>query len=291
MSKHDVFMPLMIGDFLRDTMRLDTEQQGMYLLLLIEYWSKGPLPDDPRILQKICKISGHIFSKKFPDIRQIFLEKDGHLHHPGTDAEKARSLALHERKSSGGKKGMASRWGAGDNSVNGKTITEQLHSHSHSHRDSNESLSRAEFNTEQVADAPAPGEGEAVAESGEAQGGADRPAATAEAAMVCQLLALPFEIDVDPQTAQSWLNRGFSAADTDKLGRLARNRKPTGPIPLKYLETIVDGEFLAAKPEKRNARRSVPAAKLSPSEIVLAACRAEQQAEAGIFDGSCEVVH
>jgi len=75
MSKHDVFMPLMIGDFLRDTMRLDTEQQGMYLLLLIEYWSKGPLPDDPRILQKICKISGHIFSKNFQISAKFFWKR------------------------------------------------------------------------------------------------------------------------------------------------------------------------------------------------------------------------
>ena len=39
-----------IGDYLQDTTRLSTEQQGAYLLLIMDYWTNGPLPDDDAAL-------------------------------------------------------------------------------------------------------------------------------------------------------------------------------------------------------------------------------------------------
>lgn len=290
MSKHDVFMPLMIGDFLRDTMRLDTEQQGMYLLLLIEYWSKGPLPDDPRILQKICKISGHIFHKKFPDIREIFLEKDGRLHHPDMDAEKARSLALHESLSKAGKKGNAVKWSQGDKKTDRPATAQRSHSHSHSHshRDSPESLSDASGNTDTPEAAQAPDEtGEGEAGSGNAE--------TALIRHAIQHLA-----GIDPNTPAArlalthWQQKSVTSGELERAVAIARTYKPTGRIALNYLKTIVQDRIIAARETPTHENRRQPAAKrehLSPSEIVLAACRAEQQAETGIFDGTCEIIH
>jgi len=41
MSKVDIWMPIYIGDYLRDTEELSSSEHGVYLLLLMHYWLKG----------------------------------------------------------------------------------------------------------------------------------------------------------------------------------------------------------------------------------------------------------
>ena len=50
-------MPFYIGDYLRDTRRLSTLEHGAYLLLIMEYWQQGGLPDDDSRLARIAGIS------------------------------------------------------------------------------------------------------------------------------------------------------------------------------------------------------------------------------------------
>lgn len=57
MSKPTVWMPFFVGDYLGDTMSFDTVEHGAYLLLILEYWRNGPLPNDMKTLGKICRLS------------------------------------------------------------------------------------------------------------------------------------------------------------------------------------------------------------------------------------------
>jgi len=50
------WMPLYIGDFLTDTTHLMATETGAYLLLLMHYWTNGPIPDDNARLCRIAKI-------------------------------------------------------------------------------------------------------------------------------------------------------------------------------------------------------------------------------------------
>lgn len=53
MSRTDTWMPLYIGDYLADTRRLSTTEHGAYLLLLMEQWRRGWVPEDEHQLSRI----------------------------------------------------------------------------------------------------------------------------------------------------------------------------------------------------------------------------------------------
>ena len=66
------WMPLYVGDYLRDTQHLCAEEHGAYLLLIMHYWTHGGLPTDEKFLQKISQLSGYKWSKYFQNISALF---------------------------------------------------------------------------------------------------------------------------------------------------------------------------------------------------------------------------
>ena len=54
--KIDIWMPIYIGDYLRDTQSLTAEEHGVYFLLLMHYWQKkGEIGDDIKRLSIVAK--------------------------------------------------------------------------------------------------------------------------------------------------------------------------------------------------------------------------------------------
>lgn len=106
-------MPLYIGDYLADTSRLTTEQHGAYLLLLMDYWRNGPLPDDDDQLAAITKLGTASWRKSRPVLIRFFTAMDGRLFHKRVESEKKRAHENSIKRSAAGKNGASKRWGKG----------------------------------------------------------------------------------------------------------------------------------------------------------------------------------
>lgn len=94
MSRTDTWMPIYIADYLADTRRLNVIQHGAYLLLLMEYWRTGPLPNDDRELMAIVQTDKKTWDKEIKAaVRRFFqVGDDGLLHQKRVDAELAKAV-------------------------------------------------------------------------------------------------------------------------------------------------------------------------------------------------------
>ena len=106
-------MPLDIGKYLGDTMHLTTLQHGAYLLLLMDYWKRGPFVNDEDQLRAASKVtSDDDWRRAWAVIKSYFpIGEDGLLHN--LKADKELSKAAHNRlaRSKSGSEGAASKWG------------------------------------------------------------------------------------------------------------------------------------------------------------------------------------
>lgn len=105
------WMPLYIGDYLRDTAHLSTIQHGAYLLLIMEYWTKGGFGNNcknfEKNLQKISGLSSYLWQRNRTAIQSMFTPD---WRHPRIDKEleKARLITL-KRQVYGAKGGRMTR--------------------------------------------------------------------------------------------------------------------------------------------------------------------------------------
>lgn len=89
------WMPLYVADYLADTGRLSTTEHGAYLLLIMEYWQRGGVPDDDVQLARIVRLSPAAWKKTKPAIASLF--QDG-WRHKRIDAELAKAAEISSKR-------------------------------------------------------------------------------------------------------------------------------------------------------------------------------------------------
>ncbi len=85
----DLWMPFYIGDYLADTMHLDAEEHGAYILIMLHYWKNGGrIPNDANRLQQIARVKPSRDSKRIMStVLQFFEIKEGFLYHKRIESE------------------------------------------------------------------------------------------------------------------------------------------------------------------------------------------------------------
>lgn len=66
------WMPLYVADYLADTRRLSTLEHGAYMLLIMDYWRHGGLPDDDIKLARIAGLTEADWLRFKPTIMRFF---------------------------------------------------------------------------------------------------------------------------------------------------------------------------------------------------------------------------
>lgn len=107
------WFPFYVDDYLAETCRFNTHQQGVYLLLLLEYWrGGGPLKMDEDELCEISMIDRRTYSKVMPAILKKFEINGEYLHHKSMDDELDKYHKLQEKRREGGRLSAKKRWGS-----------------------------------------------------------------------------------------------------------------------------------------------------------------------------------
>ena len=98
------FMPLYIGDYLRDTQRLLVDQHGAYLLLLMYCWQHGAIPiDSPQALAHIVGTNTRRWNRELAPTVLPFFRTDGT--HTRVEIELHRAKVLSEKRRLFGRRG------------------------------------------------------------------------------------------------------------------------------------------------------------------------------------------
>lgn len=104
------YLPLYVGDYLRDTGYLTLEQHGAYVMLLMRLWSAGgTLPADEAKLARIAGVTVKKWRPIWADLADFFEVEDGQLSHKRITAELEKAGALRAKRAAAGAKGGAAK--------------------------------------------------------------------------------------------------------------------------------------------------------------------------------------
>lgn len=103
-ARPDTWMPLYVGEYLRDTQHLSAERHGVYLLLIMAYWANGrPLTDDDEQLAAIARLSVKEWRRHRSVIGQFFQIGDGVWRHKRVDSELNRAQEIANKRATAGR--------------------------------------------------------------------------------------------------------------------------------------------------------------------------------------------
>lgn len=100
------WMPLYVDDYLADTRRLSTLEHGAYILLIMEYWHHGSLPQDPSLLARIAGLTIAEWQSIELNVAALFLPG---WKHKRIEKELAEAQAAYERRAAAGQKGGSAK--------------------------------------------------------------------------------------------------------------------------------------------------------------------------------------
>ena len=120
-SASTLWMPLYIGDYLRDTRRLSLAEHGAYILLLMEIWTHGQIANDDNRIARILGVGVAEWKAIRPEIEGFFAVSPASWRHGRVEKERARVGEISQKRSSAGKAGAKARW-QGDGNGNSKSM-------------------------------------------------------------------------------------------------------------------------------------------------------------------------
>ena len=249
----DAFMPLYIGDYLRDTTRLTTVEHGAYMLLLMDEWVNGPPPDDDARLAGITKMNPSQWRKVRATLTGFYEIKGGHWHQDRLERERTKAFGMVEKKRVAGKAGGEAARGKSGRKPNDKTIADEIPKQI-ADRIAPELQSELQKNTQpQPQPQPQPKEKPAAAEPYD-------PRAPAEA--LCEELGIAFTADTSrinwPAELAKWQERGGKIEDLLAAAKREKERGNTAK-PLRW--------YLACSEDFKTKRLADEGSKANESHV------------------------
>lgn len=104
------YMPLYVGDYLKDTRHLTAEHHGAYLLLLMDLWNRGgAIPDEPKSMARIAGVSAKRWPAVWAVIGSFFDCTDGQVSHGRITSELQKADQISQKRKTAGSKGGAAK--------------------------------------------------------------------------------------------------------------------------------------------------------------------------------------
>ena len=95
----NIWMPLYVADYLSKTGHLNTTEHGAYLLLIMQYWTKGGLPDNDKVLAQITRLRVERWKTVRPQLECFFtIELGKAWKHDRIDGELKKAADLREKR-------------------------------------------------------------------------------------------------------------------------------------------------------------------------------------------------